>query len=910
TYYVPFTVTAAPQQATGLARIDVRDWPSDSQPPVAVRDRAFLPAGGEVTIDPLSNDSDPAGNVLVLQSVTVPDGSPVSAAVLDHHLVQIRSERTLEGPEVLSYTVSNGAASAIGQIVVQPVPAAKNQNPVAENVAVTVRTGGVVTIPVLDTAYDPDGDTLTLEPDLAEPLPAGQGLMFVSGNVLRYQAPATTLTARATFEISDGHGGTASATVTVTVHASDPDTKQPPRPKDVTARVFAGQTVRIPIPLVGIDADGDGVTLLGVATSPSHGTVEKGADWLEYTALPGESGTDTFTYAVEDWVGQRAVATVRVGISPPPQNAATVVARDDAVTIRPGQTIEVRVLANDIDSSGGELTLDPELGVPEGIDARASGRRIVVVAPPKNQVIQIQYTATNAAGGRDTAILTVTVDDKAPVLRPIARDVVVPPADTFGLTEVSVNVLAVAQNPSGPLDDLQVSVPVTVADVARVDPAGNVVVTLVDHAQTVPFLLTNRTAPEAASYAFISVPAVGDFPPTRRPNAPALRVATGEKLVIALDEYVKVAPGRSPSVSDVTGVTASKSNGDDLVQDRTHVVFTSAAGYAGSASITIPVTDSTGTGDTHARTAYVTLPIEVYAVEDHPPTFTPSVLEVAPGEAPIAVDLQSFTAGPEGANGSSNLYSYSLASAVPAGFTAQLDGSMLRVAASESAAKGLTGTLALKIGYGRTGIKDASVDLRVIASTRPTARVNDRSVPDGAEGEQVTLNVLDDAFNPFPGSPLTVVDAVVETPDSGTAGHTGSTVSVRPDVGFIGSMVVRFRVRDVTGDPDRDVEGRITFTVRGKPATPSAPRLGDIRDRTVVLSWSAPDSRGTPITGYRLTAQPGGLTKDCASTTCTFDGLTNDTEYTFTVAAQNEVGWSDPSPASLPARPDAVPDAP
>ena len=68
-------------------------------------------------------------------------------------------------------------------------PSATSQPPVVPNVEVDVRTGGVVTIPVLDDAYDPDGDRLTLRTELAEPLASGQGLLFVSGDVLRYQAP-------------------------------------------------------------------------------------------------------------------------------------------------------------------------------------------------------------------------------------------------------------------------------------------------------------------------------------------------------------------------------------------------------------------------------------------------------------------------------------------------------------------------------------------------------------------------------------------------------------------------------------------------------------------------------------------------------------------------------------------------
>nr|WP_210767716.1 fibronectin type III domain-containing protein [Cellulomonas humilata] len=912
-YYVPFLVSAPPQQASGLARIDVRAWPETPEPPVAVRDQAFLPAGGEVTIDPLENDSDPAGKVLVLQSVEVPDGSGLRVAILEHQLVQIRSDRTLDGPVALRYTVSNGQDTATGEIVVHPVaPSTISQPPVVPNVEVSVRTGGVVTIPVLEDAYDPDGDRLTLLTELAEPLGEGQGLLFVSGDVLRYQAPDTALTAYATFAVQDATGNVTAATVTVRVHESDASTKAPPRPVDLVARVFEGDTVRIPVPLVGIDPDGDGVTLLGQATAPARGRITAtGPDWLEYSALPGELGTDEFTYAVEDWVGQRAVATVRVGISPRPTGAAPVVARDDAVTVRPGQRVEVRVLANDVDSSGGELSLERDLE-PADTGAEVQGRRIVVQAPDAPTVLQIAYTATNERGGRDTAVLTVTVDGDAPVLPPIARDVVVPALDTLGRTEVSVDVLAVAQNPSGPLSDLAVSVPGSQADVARVTGRGNVVVTLVDHAQTLPYLLTNTTAPAgtATSYAFITVPALGFFPPTPRPKAPELRVASGETLVIPLGEQVQVAPGREASIADPLGVTAVRSDQSNPVQDATTLQFTSAPGYAGPASITVPVTDSSGPGDTSARTSVITLQITVYAVDDHPPTFAPSVIDVAPGEAAVAVDLRAFTTGPEGASPTDGRYSYTLTSAVPVGFTGGITNGILSIAADETTQKGTTERLPVRIGYGRTGSFEQTIDVRVIASTRPTIRLLPYTIEDGVEGRQSTVNVLEGAFNPFPDSPMTVLGATVETPGAGTAVASSSTVSVRPADGFIGQMVTRFRVRDVTGDPDREVEGRIVVVVRGKPATPTAPRVGEMRDRTVVLSWDAPDNRGAVITGYRVVASPGNIVRQCASTTCTIDNLTNDVEYTFTVAAQNAVDWSEPSPPSATARPDAVPDAP
>jgi hypothetical protein len=916
TYYVPFVVAAPPQQASGLARIDVREWPSEVQAPVAVRDRAYLPAGGEVTIDPLANDVDLAGGVLVLQSVEAPPDAGLRLAVLGHQLVQITSVRTLTGPVTVRYVVSNGVSETVGEIAVYPVPpSATQQPPVVANVEVSVRTGGVVTIPVLDTAYDPDGDHLTLDPKLAEPLGPGQGLLFVSGDVLRYQAPPTTLTAHATFNVRDSTGNATAATVTVRVHASDASTKAPPRPHDLTARAFEGDTIRIPVSVVGIDDDGDGITLLGAAVAPTKGRiVDAGADYLEYQSLPGETGTDTFTYAVEDWVGQRAVATVRVGISPRPTAVAQVVARNDDVTVRPGQLVEVRVLANDVDSSGGTLTLGAALEMAAGTDAHVDGRRIIVQAPATPGVLQIAYTVTNARGGRDTGILTVTVADDAAVLPPVAKDVVVPPIDTLGRQSVEVDVLAVAQNPSGPLSDLAVSVPSFASDVATVTAAGRVVVTLVGHAQTVPYLLTN-TDPRAngvSTYAFISVPALGFFPPTNRPKAPELRVASGQQLLIRLDEQVQVAPGRTASVADPLAVTATKADGSALVRDSSTLTYTSAPGYAGPASITVPVTDRTGTGDTTGRTSLLTLPITVYAVDDHPPTFGPAVVDLAPGEAAVSVDLHAFTTGPQGATASTEYYSYRLTSAVPAGFTATLTGSVLVVSAARTTPKGTVGALQLTLGYGRAGSMDAEVDLHVIASTRPTARIVDRTVPDGVQGRDLVVDVLAGAFNPFPDSPLTVVGATVETPGAGVASSTSSTVTVRPDAAFVGQMVTRFRVRDSTGDPAREVEGRITVVVRGRPDAPKAPRVVESRDRTVVLAWDAPDNRGEPITGYRVTAisAAGQIVRACVSTTCTIDNLTNDTEYTFTVAAQNAVDWSDPSPASAPARPDAVPDAP
>jgi hypothetical protein len=67
------------------------------------------------------------------------------------------------------------------------------------------------------------------------------------------------------------------------------------------------------------------------------------------------------------------------------------------------------------------------------------------------------------------------------------------------------------------------------------------------------------------------------------------------------------------------------------------------------------------------------------------------------------------------------------------------------------------------------------------------------------------------------------------------------------------------------------------------------------------VSWSAPSSTGgSPITGYTVTSQPGGLTATASgtSTWVNVPGLTNGVAYTFTVTATNAVGTSAASSAT------------
>lgn len=116
---------------------------------------------------------------------------------------------------------------------------------------------------------------------------------------------------------------------------------------------------------------------------------------------------------------------------------------------------------------------------------------------------------------------------------------------------------------------------------------------------------------------------------------------------------------------------------------------------------------------------------------------------------------------------------------------------------------------------------------------------------------------------------------------------------------------VWFRAVDNAGNIS--VAGSIAVPAVSTGQVPGVPTgltvaLGDATSR---LTWVAPANSGSSsITGYTVTASPGG--KTCTTTgalTCRIDGLTNGTSYTFTVTATNAAGTSAPSIATAPATP-------
>jgi hypothetical protein len=910
TYYVQYLATAGAANGEGLVRVDVLDAARSELPPVAVRDVALLPTGGDALIGVLANDTDPAGGVLVIQSVSIEDRTGLSVSVIGHETLRITDQGALKTEVRIGYTISNGTKSAEGEVVVIPIPAPDAiLQPVANPDVVYVRTNDVVTIPVLDNDTHPSGDALHVAPALIEPLvdPA-DGEAFVSQDVVRFKAGPEAKTVYLTYEAVDSRQQKAAGYVTVQILPVDAETNAAPSPKDITARALSGTEVDIAVPLDGIDSDGDSVELLDISSSPTKGRINAtGANYFTYEAFEGSTGVDTFTYLVRDHLGKEGTATIRVGIAPPEDVNQEPYAVKDAVVVRPGREIAVPVMANDSDPEGDEIILVDEenggLEVPDDLSARVSGDRVLVEVPDHALETSLQYTIRDTKGATASAVLQITVDEDVPLLAPIARDDRLRPEDLEdgGLT-ADLDILKNDEDPDGTTEGLEL----TLGDGAKELADGTVRVTVTDEMQLIRYTLTDRDGLEAS--AFIFVPAVSGLRPTLKDATEPVQVVSGETKSLPLSDYVRIAGGGTARITEHAKVSAVHANGADLVQDEKTLVYTSADGFFGQDAVTFEVTDGTGPDDPEGRKATLTIPIDVLPPENQQPSFTGAQIQVAPGEEATGLDLAALTDDPDPDDEGKHDFTY--VGGASGGIRAQVDGDTLRVSASSDVEKGTVASLTIRVTDGTTEPIEGTVQVTVTASTRPLPAANTDTVSEADQGRSITVPVLANDFNPFPETPLTLLSAVTES-GSGGATVKGDDVVVTPAADFVGTMVVRYRIQDATKDAERESNGQIVVTVQGVPAAPGTPTITSVQDRTVVISYGAPSNNGAEITKYTVKAVKGGsYSKECRSTTCTLDGLTNNVEYSFQVTATNRVGEGDPSPTSEVARPDARPDTP
>ncbi len=405
---------------------DVKDSPNAADDSVSTEENTA------VVIPVLANDSDPDGDALSISAISnVQSGT---ASVNANNTVTFTPTAGFSGQAGFDYTVDDGNG-ATDTASVTVLVSNTNQNPEAVDDTVATEEDDPVAITVLQNDTDPDDDSLTLSV-LTQPS-NGTAEVLAQGNAIVYR-PASGFSGvdSFTYQVSDGNGGTDSATVTITVS----NVNVAPTAANDSALVAQGEAVTIAV--LANDSDPDGDTLsVSIATPPANGTATvQSNNTILYTASSTFSGTDTLVYSIADGNGGTATATVSIAVQAVFVNSPPVAA-DDLAQATQGQPVDFNILANDSDPDGDSLTVTiataPENGIATVLPD--NGIRYTPNATYSGPD-SIAYTVDDGNGGVDTATVSIVV--VAANSAPVAED------DSVETTEGTAADIAVLQNDS------------------------------------------------------------------------------------------------------------------------------------------------------------------------------------------------------------------------------------------------------------------------------------------------------------------------------------------------------------------------------------------------------------------------------------------------------------------------------
>ncbi len=879
-YSFAYTVSDGIATTLGIIRVEVVE--ATALPPVAENDTAVLPLGGSVLVAPLNNDYDPSGGLLSITSVDASNVPGLEVALIDRHLLRVTAPSGLSQTASFSYTVSNGQGEATADVMVIPGAADRSDlPPVLKPDHAKVRVGDVGTVSVLSNDRSPAGLNLQVESTLAYDPTNALGTPFVTGNQVRLEAGANPGIMDVTYSVIDSAGNRASSTVTFEVVGAS-DQNQPPRPRDISAWAAAGQTTRIPVTLDGIDPDGDSVSLTGLDSSPQQGSATAQSTWIDYTPNQNAFGTDSFTYTVTDRQGARASARVRVAISAAPSLNQNPVAVPDTVLTRPDRMVTVNVLSNDVDPDGDPLTLEEdglETATPELDPQVRSSSTLQIHTPSQAGTYLVSYTVSDGRGGSARGTVTVYVQDDAPLKAPIARDDYVSYEDlpTDG-SAVRVKVLENDEDPDGSIDELTV----TSAESGVTVDGSDLLIPVTDTLRLVVYTITDRDG--LTNSAVVTVPGRDSTAPFLNTAALPIEMDAGTSRTINLSDYVVTRSGRSPRLVDGTSPVPQTGLDSVVADSSTQLTLTATATFGGNSAFLIQVADGEAS-DASALSASLSLPVRIKATTNQPPTFAPTAIRVEAGGAAVTQNLALAVRDPEGTDAST--FTYAMGSA-PSAVSASLSGTVLTVSAPAGATPGSAGSIPVSVTDEQGNTVNASIPVEIVSTTKPRIQVPLYTV-NAKVGDTVIVDVASRATNPFPDTPISLVGAAVSLGNADIA-SSGTSVMVTPRT--TGTISVGFQVNDKLGDPSRVVQGTITVTVTDKPGAPMNVVAEAVGATGARVTFDAPASNGSPITGYRLYDSNGAKIADCPNTVCEVNGLRTGQSYRFAVSAVNEQGES------------------
>jgi|GEM_PF-5161814 len=408
---------------TAESQIEVLDPDAVNRSPVATADAVQVRPNAPATLNLLVNDTDPENDSLALQWVTASRGT----AVFDPNgkVIVIVEDPSDVTPIELTYEVADSrGATARGQATISIDPNAENAAPDLVDDTVLLTVGSSAVINVLNNDRDPELAPLSLvRLDTVDEIGSGE------------LTPAPTWTSDGDVVVTSNTAGTylleyvaddgdlrANAFVRIDVEAST--TNRPPRVGADDIAVPRGGSR--PIDLLANDRDPDGDVLWVVAAEGDGGaSIDLVGNGVAYVSLSTDAAPlTTISYQVSDGLGDPVQGSILVTAAPE-QEAQPPVAVNDVFSVRPGTSVSLPVLENDVDVDFGNLvlvsvsTLNSEL---VDVDVSRDGTRVDARIPADFQgATQLSYVVSDDVGLRAEATVEIRALSAGAQRQPVAR---------------------------------------------------------------------------------------------------------------------------------------------------------------------------------------------------------------------------------------------------------------------------------------------------------------------------------------------------------------------------------------------------------------------------------------------------------------------------------------------------------
>jgi hypothetical protein len=343
--------------------------------------------------------SDPEGSALTYTILSAPAKGTLTGTPPN---LTYRPAANVSGSDSLTFKVSDGDLES-GTATVSVSITAVNDAPVANSGSAT--TAEDTPVPATLWASDVEGSSLTYS--IVTP-PTKGTLSGTPPNLVYTPAPNANGTDAFVFRVNDGTANSANANFSILITAVND------APVANAASLTTSVNNATAVTLSGADVDGDPLTYT-ILSQPTKGTLAGTAPNLTYTPGTGITGSDSFTFKVNDGTVDSGTATVNlsivVGNAVPTALAQSVTATED--------TAKTITLAG-TDPEGSPLTYavvnQPTKGTLSGTPPNLTYTPQLNYSGADSFTFRVNDGAANSANA--TVTINVTAVNDAPVATP------------------------------------------------------------------------------------------------------------------------------------------------------------------------------------------------------------------------------------------------------------------------------------------------------------------------------------------------------------------------------------------------------------------------------------------------------------------------------------------------------------